>query len=389
MIAHVKSPGDFVLHGSFPNFYDEQWVAYTFQSLLESMRGEGCSISATVMAKGGAVDSSYVHSVFSPLVFRFAEPLVTNPTAWMARWLLKGMSAGDVAYLWLSSPPEFCKRIHAKGVMIAREMINCSLELRRGELRRAYRALGLPDHSGITDGDIEYERREILSSDAVFCPNPFVKQSMIDYGFPEENCIETSYGWAPLRLSGDALALPPADGFSLVFVGTVDVRKGIPWLLEAWARAGVKGRLILAGCLDPFIEERYAHILNREDVVVLGYVGDVGSVYRSADAFVMPTWEEGGPLVTLEAMALGLPVIVTPMGTSGVFSAEDDVGIVFPPGDADALVEAIRLLAADVELRKQMGIRAKERVQEYTWDKVGERRRDALIQRRDRWLSNR
>jgi glycosyltransferase involved in cell wall biosynthesis len=293
---------------------------------------------------------------------------------------------GDVAYFWLGSPADLCQRFRSRGIMVAREMINCTLELRRNELRKAYSAMNLPDGSGISDSDITRERDDILATDVVFCPNAFVKESVVAYGFPAERCIETSYGWSKSKLTGTHSILDNDRVFTAAFVGTVDVRKGAPLLLEAWARSNVSGRLLLAGKISPEVQTRYAELLKRPDVVCLGHVKDVGSVYRSADVFCFPTWEEGGPQVTLEAMAAGNVPIVTLMGTAGAFSETEDIGIIVPPGDVQALSDALKLMAQDSTRREQLSKAAQVRSKSFSWDLVGQRRRTALVEQRSAWL---
>ncbi|MGH8288887.1 MAG: glycosyltransferase [Steroidobacteraceae bacterium] len=271
--------------------------------------------------------------------------------------------------------------------MVVREMINCSLKLRREELRKAYAALGEPDRSGISDEMIESEREGLSAADAIFCPNRFVGESVIAYGVPAARCIDTSYGWGADRLGTHGSVIPDDGTFTVAFAGTIDVRKGAPVLLEAWVRAKIRGRLLLAGRMSREISDRFGHILRRPDVIQLGHVRNIGSVYRSADVFCFPTWEEGGPQVTLEAMSAGAVPVVTPMGTAGAFSADEDVGIVVAPGDVDALANAFHALANDQARLDHMKQRATARAADYTWERVGVRRRQELLARRRLWAS--
>lgn len=378
----------FRLEALFPNFHDETWVSYTLKSVLEGIRSDTVDVGATVLAKASHVTAPYVHPLLSRHLCGLVFPRIAEPVRCIFRSARRRLKGGDVAYFWLSSPAEMCRDLNRRGVMVVREMINCSLMLRRTELRKAYAALGEPDGSGISDDMIAQERQELLAADAVFCPNPFVKQSIIDYGVPAVNCIDTSYGWAGDRLHTEERVVPDDGIFTVAFVGTIDVRKGAPVLLEAWARAKIRGRLLLAGRMR-LQGRRYQELLNRQDIVQLGHVGDVGSVYRSADVFCFPSWEEGGPQVTLEAMSMGAVPLVTPMGTSGVFSQQDDVGIVVPPGDVNALSDALRTLAADRERLRYLQGRARERAADYTWERVGRRRRERLLVHRERWLQTR
>jgi glycosyltransferase involved in cell wall biosynthesis len=267
-------------------------------------------------------------------------------------------------------------------LFVAREMINCTWLRRRRELRAAYDLLGQADASGISDEMIEREREQLLAADAVFCPNDFVLESVLEYGVPKHRCIATSYGWGEDRIlepASEQKAGDRARGIVVLFVGTGDVRKGLPWLLEAWRKAEVKGELRIAGVIDPEVRARYAHILARDDVRELGWVEDVGGVYRSADVFCFPSWEEGGPLVTIEAMACGLPCVVTPMGGGAGIVRDSRDGIVVRPGDAEGIAAAFVRLASDDALRREMGERARITAREFTWQAVGHRRADALL----------
>ena len=61
-----------------------------------------------------------------------------------------------------------------------------------------------------------------------------------------------------------------------------------------------------------------SRILARSDVIHRDYTSDIALAYREADFFAFPSLEEGGPLVTYEAMANGLPVLTSPMRAGGV-----------------------------------------------------------------------
>ena len=193
---------------------------------------------------------------------------------------------------------------------------------------------------------------------------------------PEQKILPVSYGWEPERMQGTGRLLEKEEGLTVLFVGRLCIRKGVHLLLEAWKRAGVKGRLLFAGAMEPGFAEQFSELLSRPDVVLLGHTMDIGSVYRSADVFVFGSLEEGGPMVTYEAMGCGLPVIVSPMGAGPARDGID--GFVLDPHDIDGWAAALQRFAGDAELLKRMGSTAKERAQEFTWEKVGRRRREVL-----------
>jgi glycosyltransferase involved in cell wall biosynthesis len=154
-----------------------------------------------------------------------------------------------------------------------------------------------------------------------------------------------------------------------LFVGSVCLRKGVAQLLEAWSLCGAPGRLRFAGAPTPEIKpfvDRYRHL---ESVEFVGFTDDVGALYATADVFVFPTFEEGGPKVTYEAAGCGLPVITTPMGAGRI--VEDLVnGLIVAAGDVGALASAISVLAGSSAMRRLYGERARADAARYTYEAV-------------------
>lgn len=367
----------------YPNFFSDAWVGHSCSAILESMQRCGADVSLTVLAKAKDVRSAYVHSIVPRRLARFVDSKFVDPTRLVGRWFARTVHEGDVAYVWLGVDADICDKLRSRGAFVVREMINCTQKRRRIELRRAYEALGWPDGSGITDREIADEAESLNACDAVFCPSPQVRESVVASGVDDESCLSGSYGWSDRRIrSTPAEVRRATDDVTVLFVGTLDVRKGVPWLLKAWSKAKVRGRLLLAGPVSAEVAMGCQDLLTQANVQCLGHVQDVASVYDAADMFVLPTWEEGAPLVTLEAMAAGLPCITTAMGTASAVT--DQEGVLIEPGDVDALAAAIARLAADPELRRELGGNARACAQEFTWDKVGRRRFERLVAKRDR-----
>jgi glycosyltransferase involved in cell wall biosynthesis len=81
---------------------------------------------------------------------------------------------------------------------------------------------------------------------------------------------------------------------------------------------------------------------------------------REIDVFVHPSFTEGTPNVVIEAMAHGLPIVATSVGGVPDFVTEE-IGVLVPPGDKEALGEALKRLAGDAALRRRMGTAAREK----------------------------
>lgn len=155
----------------------------------------------------------------------------------------------------------------------------------------------------------------------------------------------------------------------LLFVGRLRYYKGVDVLVRALARTP-KVRLILGGTGPE--GERIHRLVGElgigDRVHLLGNVPeeDLAALYRAADVFVLPSVHRSESLgiVLLEAMASGLPLISTELGTGTSYvNQTGHTGLVVPPGDVDGLSRAILDLSGDQERRRRMGSAAEERAQ--------------------------
>jgi glycosyltransferase involved in cell wall biosynthesis len=278
------------------------------------------------------------------------------------------------AYLWPDASIETLKELKRRDITVFREQFNCHTATAKRILDQAYERLGVPAGHGITAERIDREIQVSEAVDHIFCPSPLVEASLLENGTPAHKVLRTTYGWDPARLSGSDRRFRSSEGVTAVFVGAICVRKGVHLLLDYWAQSGIKGRLLLAGEMEPIIKEKCASLLAREDVTVLDYFKDVGSLYRSADIFVFPSLEEGSPLVIYEACGSGLPIITTEMG-AGRIVRHDREGFVLDPYDASGWITALRALAEDSKLRRKISAAAAERAQSFIWPVVARQRR--------------
>lgn len=107
-----------------------------------------------------------------------------------------------------------------------------------------------------------------------------------------------------------------------------------------------------------------------KNVHFLGYWEDLAEIYSILDIFVLPSFSEGFPIVNLEAMAFGLPVVSTNVG--GVPEAVKNLvaGLIVPPRDADAIGVAMQFLLENDAVRLKMGLEGELRVKHYFADIV-------------------
>ena len=100
---------------------------------------------------------------------------------------------------------------------------------------------------------------------------------------------------------------------------------------------------------------------------------EISSLYAEHEIFVLPSLMEGMPLVLLEAMASGMPVVTTE--TSGMTDLVEDShdGLFVIPGDTESLSTAIVRLCRDAELRQRLGSAAQQKMKRYTWKQAARR----------------
>jgi glycosyltransferase involved in cell wall biosynthesis len=103
-------------------------------------------------------------------------------------------------------------------------------------------------------------------------------------------------------------------------------------------------------------------------IEVLGERDDVADLLAAADVVCLSSFTEAFPMILLEAMALGLPVISTDVGGVREAVVDGETGLLVAPGDAGALANALRTLAADSALRERLGANALARHERFTLD---------------------
>ena len=175
----------------------------------------------------------------------------------------------------------------------------------------------------------------------------------------------------------------PAGGYVL-FVGTLEPRKNIGVLLDAYTRASRSGRdlprLVLAGAATPDARGWLAQIASpplHGHVEHIGYVAqhDREHLYAGARALVMPSLDEGFGLPVLEAMSAGIPVIASNRGA--LPEVVGSAGTLVPPDDPDAWAAAIDRVRSDAGWALSQGAAALERAKAFTWAAAAQRLRDA------------
>lgn len=161
------------------------------------------------------------------------------------------------------------------------------------------------------------------------------------------------------------LGLP--DRF-ILFVGTIEPRKNLESLLQAWALLPGRPPLVIAGGWGWRYEAVQARLERLGDGVrLLGPVApaDLPDLYSAATCLAHPAWYEGFGLTPLEAMACGTPVVCS--DRSSLPEVIGDAGVMVDPGDVQGLAAALERVCGDPDLHLDLRRRGLLRAAEFSW----------------------
>lgn len=206
--------------------------------------------------------------------------------------------------------------------------------------------------------------RDLALADRVLVPSEHIRATLIRHGTKPDKVSVIPYAADLRRFRPRESETQPGD-CTFLFAGGITQRKGIKYLLEAWEkirRPGWKLQLLGAlpkdaGPLEPLLGS----------VELLGRLphSEVPRRMAEADVFVFPSLFEGSAVVTYEALASGLPSVVTP--NSGAVVRDEVDGFLVPPRDVASLADRMERLGLDAVLRTRMGRAARARAEEFDW----------------------
>ena len=250
------------------------------------------------------------------------------------------------------------------------------------EARRCPEGFGLY----LGDGTLDLEElnwlherrlRDLELADLVLVPSEHIADELRRHGTPDDRIRVIPYAADTARFR-PSTAPRPENTCTFLFAGGICQRKGIVYLLRAWQSIRRPGwRLQLLGA-PPRSLDALDGVL--DGVELLGRVphAEVPDAMANADVFVFPSLFEGSAVVTYEALACGLPCIVTP--SSGSVARNGVDGIVVPPGDVEALAGAMVRLGTDEELRGRLAVNARTRAEAFDWPRYHRAISEAVIE---------
>jgi len=191
---------------------------------------------------------------------------------------------------------------------------------------------------------------------------PAEKITVVQYGFALDRRVAPA---AAARASKRAEIGAGEHDFVIGWAGRLAEIKRPGDLVRAAAQVPASF-LVLAGDgeLRADVERLAVELGIADRVRILGYVEDMGAWYGAFDAFLLTSANEGAPVVAIEALAAGVPVVATDAGGTRNVVDDAESGFLAAVGDVDRLAERLRELQSDPELRAQLGKTGAERMRE-------------------------
>lgn len=210
----------------------------------------------------------------------------------------------------------------------------------------------------------------------ILAPSRFVKRSFVEKGFDETKVELLPYG-VDLKIFHPPSSVEDSSPktFRVICVAQITPRKGHVYLLEAWKRLKLSNaELLFIGPLDHAMkptlakyEGLFRHIANVPHTELHRYYGD-------SSVFVLPSLEDGFAYVCAEALACGLPVIVTDQtGAADIIKHGTD-GFIVPVRAPEVIADYLELLYSNHEVRREMSQAARRKAEaELGWERYAEK----------------
>lgn len=290
------------------------------------------------------------------------------------RVLSDGFRGGNAVYCINNAELELALEAKRRGlVVVVDQVLTPDVGLILTEERARFAGIEGSDSDAVIYGGIERDKALWAVADLVLAPAEYTRDAIVRLGGDPAKIRVVPYG-----VGDDWLGTTPApEPGRVLFVGSVGLRKGTPYLAHAarlLKQRGVPCEIVVVGPADP---KALAH----PEFAGPTYLGRiprsrVREEFLRADVFVHPSLAEGCAVAALEALACGLPMVVTPNAGTVVRDGVD--GFIVRARDGTAIADKLEAIVSDRALRARMSAQALERARDYSWEKYEQRLVEAL-----------
>ncbi len=287
----------------------------------------------------------------------------------------RGFGSADSVYAFNGAAIEIFEAAKARGLTCILDMTIAPLETIEKLHSEERERFPLLESDGYVPNPpeimIQRERREWELADIILCGSEYVATSLAQVGVQSTQCQIVRWGY-----SGPSVEANRSDRtgpLTVLIAGTIELRKGIPYILQAAQRLPLKQfrfRFVGPSRIGRQQLEEWELLRQlREMGIQIEFTGaiprsEMTREYQNADVLLHPSLAEGSANVCYEAMAHGLPVIATP--NAGAAITDGVEGLLIPIRDPEAIAMALRTLQDDPPKRLAMGQAARERASRLT-----------------------
>lgn len=292
------------------------------------------------------------------------------------------LAESDIFLFYSGCGFEGCKVMQRFGKVAISEAVNSHVHYQEEILKEEYQLNNLnwqPFHQR------EKERRiaEYEMANYILLPSEFVMRSFIKLGFAPSKLIKVPYGFNKLTSKEVEPKNYRGNEFTILYVGSISVRKGLRYLIEAFrAFNHPHKKLVIVGPESQ--PSGLQQIIIPNNVIFTGVLKgiELESAYRSATVFCLPSIEEGLALVLGEALSFGIPIIATENTGADDIITDGREGFIVPIRSSDSILEKLELLASNPSFYEEIRANAHQKAQSLNgWDQTGNILVSSLIQR--------
>ena len=204
--------------------------------------------------------------------------------------------------------------------------------------------------------------KELMICDHIFVPSEFILKTLEPFDLAHKATM------VPFGVDLDKFTISDynTDKFKVIFVGSNWARKGLQYLLTAWKKfveeyPDADSELVVAGTDAKFT--------GLEDNVRVGWVKDLTEELRTSSLFMLPTLEDGCPLATYEAMACGIPVVVSNTTGTAQHIREGYNGFIISPANTQEIYDKLVYFYENRSETKRMGRNARLMAEAFPWER--------------------
>jgi glycosyltransferase involved in cell wall biosynthesis len=348
-------------------------VAYRSVCALEnenSLKKVICSGKKNIGIPKKKISSLYLHKYLIRYPLRLVEKIF--PSFPSFHWIDKSfdllstnkIESSDIFHSWRNHSLISGKKAKKLGAKIVVENASSHPLIQKKLLEEEYKANYL-NFKAFNKKSLKRSLEELNQADYIKIPSDFVEKSFLEMGFKKEKLIKIPFGVDLINFNTKKEKIDKK--FRAIFVGQVTLRKGIHYLLKAWDELKLENaELIIIGNICSDAESIVEKYKKNKSILFKGHQ-DSKKEYKYADVFVFPSIEEGSALVSYEAMASGLPVIVT--FNTGSVARDGKDGFIIPIRDVKILKEKIKYFYDNPKEIFKMGQSARKNIENFTWDR--------------------